>query len=117
MDAVSYVSVVLDASESPSPPMFTSNLSNDSSFAICFLSPLSFIAAFDFSTGDFSSAANDSFDLTDSVMLLSTSRIVETDGTAAIEIGSALFINDAGTTDLRPKIGSKRSSIESRGFA
>lgn len=117
MEAVSYVSVVLDACElSPSPPMFASNFSIDSSFAICSLSPISFITTFVCAVGDLSVETNDSFDLTDSQMLLSASRIVDTDGAAAIEIGSTLLINGASTIDLRPEIGSNRSSIESRGF-
>ena len=112
MEAVSYVSVVLDACElSPSPPKFVSTFSIDSSFAIGLLSPLSSTVLF--ATGDFSET-NDSFDLTDSLMLLSTSRMVLMDGNAAI--GSGLLTNGTCTIDFRPKIGSNRSRIESRGF-
>lgn len=114
MEAVSYVSVVLDAWElSPSPPMFVSTFSIDSSFAIGLWSPLSSTVSFAFDTGDFSETS-DSFDLTDSLMLLSASRMVLMDGNAAI--GSGLLANGACTMDFRPKIGSNRSRIESRGF-
>lgn len=120
MEAVSYVSVsvVLDACElSPSPPMVCSNLSLDSSFSICLLSPSSFNVAFALGTGLCFSETNDSFALdVDDSLMLSTSRIVVINGVAAIENGSVLFVNGAETIDLRPDIGSNRSSIESRGL-
>lgn len=119
MEAVSYVSVVLDACEwSPSPLILWSNWSFVSSFSICLLSPSSFIvASFTALTGDCFNETNDSLVLivVGSVML-STSSIVEIEEAAAIETGSILLINGASTIDLRPDIGSNRSSIESRGF-
>lgn len=48
--------------------------------------------------------------------MLSTSSIVETDGATVSEIDSVLLVNAGETMDLRPRIGSNLSSIESRGL-
>lgn len=116
MDAVSYVSVVLDASElSPSPLMLYSVLSLDSSFTIGLLSPRSFIDALDCMVGVLLIEINVSLPRTgDDSLTLSTSKMVETLGGTATATCSDRLVN--GDTDLRPKIGSKRSSIESRGL-
>lgn len=109
MEAVSYVSVVLDACEL-SPPLliFCSNLSLDSSFTIVSSVRESLRNVFDF-------LLSEQFNGDDSLAL--SSRIVEIDGTAATVTGSDMTpINGVGAIDFRPEIGSNLSSIESRGL-
>lgn len=116
VDAVSYVSVVLDACElSPSPQMLSSVFSLSSSFTVVSLSPRS--STVGLKAGEFWIEISWSLARTgDDSQILSTSNMVEIDAAAAIVVGSDRLINGAGTIDLRPEIGSNLSSIESRGL-
>lgn len=118
MEAVSYVSVVLDACElSPSPQMLSSVFALDSSFTIGSLSPRSFTVAFAVEAGDCIEINWSLARTGDDSLILSTSNMVDIDGEAAIVVGSDRIFNGIETNDLRPEIGSNLSSIESRGLA
>lgn len=114
-DAVSYVSVVLDACElSPSTNWFKSMVSLESSFTIgssnvVFINCESIKFVFtSMLTNDVSTSP-----FVESIALLSASGMLAING---VGTESVLTGFDGAWIDLRPDIGSKRSRIESRGL-